>query len=54
MESRGAKISYHLEERPELRDMFSQINAFQIWAAMMSSARHEPFSHTIRDGLKKV
>lgn len=34
--------------------MFELLNAFRIWAALMSYNKHEPFSQTIREGLSKV
>ena len=54
LESLGATVVYDFDQIPELKEMFQLLNAFRVWAALMSFNKHEPFSQTIRNGLSKV
>jgi Asp-tRNA(Asn)/Glu-tRNA(Gln) amidotransferase A subunit family amidase len=47
-------VEYEFDQRCEVREMFQLVNAFRIWAALMSHNKHEPFSKTIRGGLSGV
>lgn len=53
-ETLGARVEHDFDQRPEVREMFQLVNAFRIWAALMSHNKHEPFSKTIRGGLSDV
>jgi hypothetical protein len=46
------KLDFDLQG--EVREMFQLVNAFRVWAALMSFHKHEPFSQTIRRGLSAV
>jgi Asp-tRNA(Asn)/Glu-tRNA(Gln) amidotransferase A subunit family amidase len=53
-ESQGATVAFDFDQREEVQEMFQLVNAFRVWAALMSHHKHEPFSKTIRRGLSAV
>jgi hypothetical protein len=43
-------LTYENSKIDGIEDMFTLVNSFQIWTAMMSKEKKEPFSITIRNG----
>jgi hypothetical protein len=52
LEQQGATLVDFEEEGGAVKEMFSGLNAFRVWSALMSKHRHQPFAVTIREGLE--